>query len=363
MAAPITCLRAQAFSVPTDGPESDGTLSWDKTILVTVHIRAGSHEGFGYSYTDPSAVLLIKDKLAEILLGKDAFNIPKLNRALWRSVRNIGRAGIAACAISAIDLALWDLKARLVGISLGALLGRQRDSVEIYGSGGFTNYDDDSLARQLAGWVEQDGCHAVKMKIGAEPARDPSRVLAARTAIGEDTKLFVDANGAFSARGALNMMQKLAQHHISWFEEPVSSDDLPGLTMVREHAGPELDIAAGEYCFTLDDVRRMLEANAVDVQQCDITRCGGITGFMQAASLCEAFHKPFSAHCAPSAHLHAACAAPRLRHVEWFHDHVRIEQLLFDGAPSPVNGAIAPDASRPGNGLVLKTRDAARYAI
>ncbi|HEX3483672.1 MAG TPA: enolase C-terminal domain-like protein, partial [Micropepsaceae bacterium] len=180
---------------------------------------------------------------------------------------------------------------------------------------------------------------------------------------GENTKLFVDANGAFSAREALSMMQKLSEHHISWFEEPVSSDDLSGLAMVRKHAGAGIDIAAGEYCFTLDDVRMMLQADAVDVLQCDITRCGGVTGFMQAASLCEAFHNPLSAHCAPSAHLHAACAAPRLRHVEWFHDHVRIEHMLFDGAPSPANGEIAPDASRPGNGLSFKMQDAAPYAI
>lgn len=363
MNATITSVTTQAFLIPTDRPEADGTLSWDKTILVTVQIFSGSQAGFGYSYTDRSAALLIKDKLAEILVGRDAFDIPDLNKRLWQSTRNIGRSGIAACAISALDLALWDLKARLIGISLSALLGRQRDSVEIYGSGGFTNYDDGLLVRQLSSWVEQDGCRAVKMKIGAEPARDISRVLAARAAIGENTKLFVDANGAFSARDALTMLKKISEHHVSWFEEPVSSDDLPGLVMVREHAGTEVDIAAGEYCFTLDDVRMLLAADAIDVQQCDITRCGGITGFMQAASLCEAFHKPLSAHCAPSAHLHTACAVPRLRHIEWFHDHVRIEQWLFDGAPSPMNGKIAPDNSRPGNGLSLKTQDAASYAI
>jgi L-alanine-DL-glutamate epimerase-like enolase superfamily enzyme len=361
--ARITSVGAQAFVIPTAGPEADGTLSWDKTGLVTAQIFSGSQTGFGYSYSDGSAAILIKDKLAEILVGRDAFDIQGLNRRLWQSVRNIGRAGISACAISALDLALWDLKARLLGISLGALLGRQRDNVEIYGSGGFTNYDDGLLARQLAGWVEQADCRAVKMKIGSEPARDVSRVLAARAAIGPDVKLFVDANGAFSPRDALTMMRKFSEYRISWFEEPVSSDDLPGLVMVREHTGAEIDIAAGEYCFTLDDVLIMLAANAVDVQQCDITRCGGITGFMQAATLCEAFHKPLSAHCAPSAHLHAACAVPRLRHVEWFHDHVRIEQLLFDGAPSAMNGRIAPDDSRPGNGLNLKTQDAARYAV
>jgi L-alanine-DL-glutamate epimerase-like enolase superfamily enzyme len=124
-----------------------------------------------------------------------------------------------------------------------------------------------------------------------------------------------------------------------------------------------MEIAAGEYVYTADDIRRMLEAHAVDVMQADITRCGGVTGFLQAAQLCDAWHIPLSAHCAPALHLHAAAAAPRLRHQEWFHDHVRIESMLFDGAPVARDGAIAPDLSRAGCGLVLKHRDAERYAI
>jgi L-alanine-DL-glutamate epimerase-like enolase superfamily enzyme len=107
----------------------------------------------------------------------------------------------------------------------------------------------------------------------------------------------------------------------------------------------------------------MLEAGAVDVQQADATRCGGFTGFLQIAALCDAFHVDLSGHCAPALHLHAACAAPRMRHLEWFHDHVRIERMLFDGAPQPRNGEIAPDLTRSGNGLVFKREDAARYAV
>ena len=129
-----------------------------------------------------------------------------------------------------------------------------------------------------------------------------------------------------------------------WFEEPVSSDDLDGLRQVRERAPPTMEIAAGEYGYTLDYFRRMLEAGAVDVQQADATRCGGVTGFMQAAALCEAHHVDLSAHCAPALHRHLGCAAPRFRHLEWFHDHVRIEQMLFDGAPEPHDGA---DRARP----------------
>jgi L-alanine-DL-glutamate epimerase-like enolase superfamily enzyme len=124
-----------------------------------------------------------------------------------------------------------------------------------------------------------------------------------------------------------------------------------------------MEIAAGEYGYDLDYFSRMLAAGAVDVQQADVTRCGGITGFLQVATLCEAHHIDLSGHCGPAVHLHAACAAPRFRHLEWFHDHVRIEHMLFDGAPVPKGGKIRPDLSRPGLGLEFKSADAAQFLV
>jgi L-alanine-DL-glutamate epimerase-like enolase superfamily enzyme len=282
--------------------------------------------------------------------------------AMQRSVRNLGRSGLAACAISAIDAALWDLKARALDLPLASLLGRCRDRVPIYGSGGFTSYSDEQLRDQLSGWVERDGCNFVKMKIGSEPARDPQRLMEARSAIG-DRQLFVDANGAFSVKQALCFADACPEADIRWFEEPVTSDDLPGLRLMRERAPGPIDIAAGEYIHTADDARRMLEADAVDVLQADATRCGGITGFLQIGALCEAHHIDLSAHCAPAIHRHVGCSVPRLRHLEWFHDHVRIEQMLFDGAPQAHDGAIEPDLGRPGHGLTFKHQDAERFLV
>jgi L-alanine-DL-glutamate epimerase-like enolase superfamily enzyme len=360
--APIGRLSAAAYEIPTDAPEADGTLEWDRTVLVVVEVEAGGETGLGYTYSDASIVFLIEKKLAAVISERSAFDIAVINGALWRSIRNLGRSGLVATAISAIDAALWDLKAKLLGTSVAAMLGCCRDTVPIYGSGGFTCYSDSQLREQLAGWVRNDGCRWVKMKIGSDPARDPQRVAAARNAIGE-AGLFVDANGAFSAKEALALAERIVEHNISWFEEPVSSDDLPGLALMRERAPAGMDIAAGEYGYNLDDFRRLLALPSVDVLQADVTRCGGITGFMQAAALCEARHVDLSAHCAPALHLHVACAAPRLRHLEWFHDHVRIEHMLFDGAPAPRDGEITPDFSRPGLGLVFKRRDAERFRI
>jgi L-alanine-DL-glutamate epimerase-like enolase superfamily enzyme len=353
MNIPIGKVRAHAFTIPTDKPEADGTISWNSTTLVVVEIDGGDRVGVGYTYSGASIAQLIESKLADTIAGLDALNPEAAWRAMQRAVRNLGREGLAATAISAVDIALHDLKARILDLPLATLLGRYRDAIPIYGSGGFTTYTDDELQNQLGGWVERDGCVFVKMKVGTDPQDDPRRVAVAKKAIGAAT-LFVDANGAYAVKQALELAACFAEHEVGWFEEPVSSDDLRGLRVIRERAPAVMDIAAGEYAYTTWYARAMLEAG--------VTRCGGVTAFLQIAALCEAFQIDLSGHCAPALHVHVACAAPRLRHLEWFHDHVRIEHMLFDGAPIPKNGAIRPDLSRSGNGLVFKHQDAARYA-
>jgi L-alanine-DL-glutamate epimerase-like enolase superfamily enzyme len=360
---PVGNLTATAYQIPTDSPEADGTMVWTSTTLVVAEVEGGGKTGLGYTYTDGAAAQLIGKKLAETIRGHDALDPPGAWRTMQRAVRNLGRAGLAATAISAVDTALWDLKAKLLDLPLALLLGRYRDAVPIYGSGGFTSYNDGKLRDQLAGWVERDGCRWVKMKVGTDAAADPRRVTVAKAAIGDRT-LFVDANGAYSTKQALALADAFRHEAgVAWFEEPVSSDDLEGLQTIRLRAPAGMEIAAGEYGYTTDYFRRMLNAAAVDVQQADITRCGGVTAFLQVAALCEAHHIDLSGHCGPAIHLHAACAAPRFRHLEWFHDHVRIEHMLFDGAPTPCDGVIRPDLSRPGMGLALKQHDAARYRI
>ncbi len=358
----ITGLNASSYRIPTDRPEADGTFSWNATTLVVVTVEAGGRSGLGYTYADTSVIPLVKTVLAEAIQQRDCFDTPGCWQAMQRAVRNLGREGIAACAISAVDTALWDLKARHLDLPLSRLLGQCRTKVPIYGSGGFTTYTDEELRRQLSCWVERDGCRSVKMKIGSEPEHDPHRVAVAQHAIG-DHELFVDANGAFSVKQALAFVEACGDVDIRWFEEPVTADDIDGLRLLRERLPRATDIAAGEYIYTLDGARRFLNAGAVDVLQADVTRCGGITGFLKISALCEAHHLDLSGHCAPSLHCAVACAAPRLRHLEWFHDHVRIEHMLFEGAPTPRDGAIYPDLGKPGHGLDFKLQDAQQYAI
>ena len=326
-----------------------------------VHAVAGNQTGLGYTYADSSTARLIYDLLARVVRGRDVMGIPGCWAAMVRATRNLGRPGIVSMAISAVDLALWDLKARLLNLPLVTLLGAAREFVPIYGSGGFTSYTTNQLQKQLAGWVEQ-GIPRVKMKIGRDSDADVERVGAARQAIGQDTELFVDANGAYSRKQALMHADAFAGLGVRWFEEPVSSDDLPGLRLLRDRAPARMEIAAGEYGYEPGYFREMLAAGAVDVLQADATRCGGITGFLQAASLCDAYHLPLSAHTAPTLHTHVGCAVRPLRHLEYFHDHVRIENMFFDGVPQPVHGELRPDLSRPGIGIELKRADAERFA-
>lgn len=354
-------MSVSTYAVPTDLPESDGTLKWDKTTLVLVHASADGKVGIGYTYADVATAQLINEALLPLIRGKDAMNVPGCWSAMRHAIRNLGRPGICSMGIAAVDSALWDLKAKLLNLPLVSLFGAAQQSIEIYGSGGFTSYSTEQLQEQLGGWVEQ-GIKAVKMKIGRDPDKDVARVRAAREAIGPDAGLYVDANGAYSRKQALSMAEEFAELGVSWFEEPVASDDLEGLRLIRDHAPAGMDIAAGEYGYDLVYFKRMLDAGAVDVQQADASRCAGMSEFLRVGALCDAANMPMSAHTSPSLHLHPCCALSRLRNIEYFHDHVRIENMFFDGVIQPVGGRLSPDLSRPGMGLEFKKADAKRYA-
>jgi len=346
-------LEVFAKTIPTDAPESDGTLEWDSTTIVVVQVHAGGLSGLGYTYTHDAAARLIEDKLAPAVRG---VMVERDLSPAWHEMgdllRNVGRPGMGFMALSAVDIALWDLKARVLGVPLVDLLGGVRDEAAIYGSGGFTSYSLERLAEQLAGWVAQ-GIPRVKIKVGRSPDDDPARLDAARVAIGDETALFVDANGAFDREDAVAWAERYAREWgVTWFEEPVSSADLAGLRYVRRRA--PLDVAAGEYAYVPADFRNLLDAGAVDCLQVDVTRCGGYTGFLHAAALAEQHGLEISAHCAPQVSAHVCCAVPHFRHIEYFHDHVRIERMLFGGALEPDGGALRPDRSRPGHGLVLR---------
>ncbi|MFE7939721.1 enolase C-terminal domain-like protein [Streptomyces griseoincarnatus] len=356
-------LSVSVYRVPTDLPGGDATLAWDATTLVLVEVTAAGHTGLGWTYGSAATAPVVRDELSGLVTGHDAFDVPAAGDRMSRAVRNTGRPGIAAGAISAVDTALWDLKARLLGLPLVRLLGAARTEVAVYGSGGLTPYDDTQLERQLRGWTEQ-GVDRVKIKIGEswgrEESRDLHRTRLARKVVGDAADLYVDANGGYTRKQAVRMAGAMADSGVTWLEEPVSSDDLAGLRVVRDAVAA--DVTAGEYGYDLPYLTRMAASGAVDCLQADVTRCGGITVWLRAAAVAEGLGLHLSGHCAPHLHAHVAAAVPNTRHLEWFHDHVRVENLLFHGTLDPDGGTVTPGASgEPGHGLALNRTAAERF--
>lgn len=356
----ITDASVDLYTVPTDAPEADGTYSWSSTSIVLVRLECGSVSALGYTYADAGTATVAKILLQDLVVTSDPLYHASIRQKMLSRIRNLGETGIAMMAVSAIDNALWDLRAKLLDLPLVSLLGQVRASIPVYGSGGFTTYTDQQLINQLGGWAAK-GFRSVKMKIGTNPDQDAARVCTARKAIGPGCQLFVDANGAYTVTQAIQLAGRFSDQNVQWFEEPVSSDNLVGLSQVRSRIPAGMDIAAGEYGYSAWYFRSMLDAQAVTILQADCTRCGGISGFLEVAALCWAHNVPLSSHCGPSMHLHICCSVPRAIHMEFFHDHARIERLFFDGFCEPVDGEMSPDLSRPGMGIELKEKDASKY--
>jgi L-alanine-DL-glutamate epimerase-like enolase superfamily enzyme len=321
--------------------------------------------GLGWSYATPACATLIEDVLRDVVVGTSALDVPSTWSAMVRACRNLGRPGLVSMAIAAVDIALWDLKAKLLGLPLCRLLGQASPEVPVYGSGGFTSYDSAQLTTQLSGWVHDLGIPRVKIKIGeswgTNVDRDLERVRLARHVIGEDAELYVDANGGYTRGQAVRVAEAIERENVTWFEEPVSSDDLEALADIRSRVRP--DVAAGEYGYDLVYFQRMCAAGAVDCLQADVTRCAGVTEWLRVAALAAAHGLQVSGHCAPNLHAHPAASVPNLRHLEYFHDHVRIEKALFDGALDPTGGSLRPGTDRLGHGLTLLTSHAASYRV
>jgi L-alanine-DL-glutamate epimerase-like enolase superfamily enzyme len=361
----VEFLEAGVYTVPTDLPEADGTLAWESTTMVLVRLRASGLTGTGWTYGPAACAQVIADQLAPVVLGANPLDVGGIFEMMVRAVRNAGRPGAVGYAMSAVDTALWDLKARLLGLPLHRLLGAVHERLPVYGSGGFTTYSPGQLRDQLTGWAQEQCIPRVKIKIGeswgAHPDDDLYRMRAARTAIGAGVELYVDANGAYTAKQAIRLMSAAEELDVRWFEEPVSSDDLDGLRQVRDAVSA--DVAAGEYGYDLAYFARMCGAHALDCVQADVTRCGGITGWLRVAAVAAAHQLQISGHCAPHLHAPVAAAIPNLRHLEWFHDHVRIEDMFFDGALDPVGGEVRPDPQALGHGLTLRRDIAGRYQV
>jgi L-alanine-DL-glutamate epimerase-like enolase superfamily enzyme len=281
----------------------------------------------------------------------------------WR-VRGFGRKGVAFSAISSIDIALWDLKARFFDVPLYRLLGPFTDSVPIYGSGGWTSFTEDELVREQVGYVER-GIPRIKMKVakdfGHAEAEDLRRLAAVRKAVGDDVEIYVDANNGFYAKQAIGFARRMAEYDVRWFEEPVLADDIAGLAAIARAI--DIPVATGEHEYTKYGFKELITQGGADIVQPDVGRVGGVTEWLKVAHLAHAFNLPVAPHAVQLVHLHLACCTPNLKVVEYLGVSEETDRIMFTEFPQPKNGMWSPYADRPGLGLELNPKAVERYAV
>ena len=267
-------------------------------------------------------------------------------------------------AASAIDIGLWDLKAKALGLPLYRLLGAFTDTVPIYGSGGWTDFSEQELVAEMTGHVEQ-GIKAVKMKIGKDMGKsereDIERVAAVRKAVGDDVALYVDVNSGYYAKQAIYMCKEFEQYQVGWIEEPVLADDLTGLAEIRRAVS--IPVATGEEEYTKQGFKELISGGAVDIVQPDVQRIGGVTEWMKVARLAEAFGLPMAPHAAQLVHLHVACAIPNLKAVEYMNHYLEADRLWYTEFPEPRDGMWSPYPDKPGLGLELDPYAVDRWSV
>ena len=321
-------------------------------------------EGLGIGQAAPGARQVIESALKDLLLDQDPFCIEKLWSDMFRRVRGYGRKGVAFCALSAVDIGLWDLKAKALGLPLYRLLGPYTDTVPIYGSGGWTNFTTEELVAEMVAYVDQ-GINRVKMKVGKDfggsERKDLERVAAVREAVGEDVALYVDANNGYYAKQAVYMAKEFEAYQVGWFEEPVLADDIQGLVDIRRAIN--IPVASGEHEYTRYGFKELIARGCVDIVQPDVGRVGGVTEWLKVAHMAHAFNLPVAPHAVQLVHLHLACATPNLKVVEYLNTSLETDRVWYTEFPEPRDGMWSPYPDRPGLGLELDPYAVEKWSV
>ena len=330
-----------------------------------VHILADNGlQGLGLGGGAQAARELIERTLKPRLLGQDPLHIERLWDEMFWAIRGVGRKGLAFCALSAVDIALWDLKAKFFEVPLYRLLGPYTETVPIYGSGGWTHFSVDELIAEQVGYVER-GMRSVKMKVGKDfgqsEREDIQRLAAVREAVGDDVELLIDANNGYYAKQAIRMAAEFAPYRVGWFEEPVLADDIEGLAAVARAI--DIPVATGEHEYTKYGFKDLIARGGADIVQPDVGRCGGVTEWMKVAHLAHAFNLPVAPHAYQLVHLHLACATPNLRIVEYLGVVAEMDEIVYRDVPQPEGGMLSPFADKPGLGLALDPVAVDKYAV
>lgn len=353
----IAAAQVHLVAAPVEAGFADATRKIETLGFVIVRIITDDgQEGIGITYNEvggEATAELIRRTMVPRLIGRDPLETEVIWQEFFHYLRGVGRKGLTYCALSAVDIALWDLKGKLLGVPVYKLLGGNSTRVPVYASGGWTSYSDDELVAEVTGMVAM-GYTAVKFKVGVSGGtnlrRDAERVRKVREAVGPDIRLMIDANNCFDAARAVQLANRIREFDIFFFEEPVLADDIPGLARFRR--GTDIPLATGEHEYTKFGVRDLLVNEATDIVQVDGARVGGYTELIKCAALTQAWNVKFAPHAMEHVHLHFAAATPNVLFLERLLIFEGVSDKIFKNAPAPVDGIMEiPDL--PGLGLAL----------
>ncbi|MDR2392026.1 MAG: mandelate racemase/muconate lactonizing enzyme family protein [Planctomycetota bacterium] len=354
----IASIEVYLAGTKAKGNFADSTRNVGTVGFVVVEIKTDAgRSGVGVTYHEVGGEAvrqLIKLDFAHRLIGRSPLETEALYEETFHYIRGVGRKGLAFCAYSAVDIALWDLKGQMLGLPLYRLLGGVKNVLPVYASGGWTSYSRDELVAEAENMVRR-GYGKIKIKVGVEGGRNPNedlrRVRAVRDAVGPGVGIMLDANNAWTAATAVRFANRVKELDIMFLEEPVFADDIPGLA--RYKAGTDLPLATGEHEYTRYGVRDLIVAGAVDILQVDIARCGGFTEMLRIAAMSQAWNLSLAPHGMEHMHMHLLAAVPNGLFLERLFMFEEVADSVFSNPPVPVNGALTLPET-PGHGMVLK---------
>jgi len=365
--AKITGVDVYICANPVKGNLADSSRKIEDIgyIIVDISTDIGIH-GIGLTYHEVGSEAIrnfIKFTIAPQIIGMSPLENEVIYEKIFNFFRCVGRKGLAFCALSAVDIALWDIKGKMADMPLYRLLGGSNNKVPVYSSAGWTSHSTEVLCDEMLEMVEE-GYTTIKMKVGVEGGsnfrEDVKRVYAVRKAIGPDIRLAIDANNIWKAATAIQFASRVEEYDIDFFEEPVLADDIPGLAHCRHSI--KIPLATGEHEYTRFGVRDLLMAEAVDIVQADACRVGGYTEMLKIIGMTQAFNVSFAPHCMELIHMHLVAAAPNGLILEGLTLFRETAQNAFIDPPIPKNG-ILEIPEKPGLGLELNMEYINKYGI
>jgi len=353
----VESVETYLASAPVGGGMADATRRVERVgFLITIVRTRDGVEGVGVTYHEVGGEAtrsLIDHDIAPRIVGRDPFATEALTHELVGYTRGVGRKGLTFAALSAIDIALWDIKGKILGMPLYRLFGGVDPVSDVYASGGWTSYSDEELVAEAVDMVDR-GYRAIKLKVGVESGRNPSRdvlrLRKVRDAVGFDIDLMLDANNCWDAATAARFANRVAELEPVWLEEPVFADDIPGLARFKR--ATDIPLATGEHEYTRYGVRDLLIADAVDIVQADITRAGGFTEMLKIAALTQAWNVLLAPHAMENIHHHLVAAYPHARTLERLLIFEKLTANVFPEAPLPHEGRMTLTEA-PGLGLAV----------